>query len=80
MNLTVYGIANTLIDPQSFPIYNNEIAANPKKIYPIYYENVRSQNFLYMIFEELIRPQINPNSKESVNKLLHELQKLLFTV
>ena len=50
MNLVVYGISNHLVDPKTFPLYNEEIVANSEKIYPTYYEIVRSQNFLYMIF------------------------------
>lgn len=59
LNLTVYGISNSLIEQSSFVAYNEDVVNNSNKIYPNYYEIVRSQNFLYMIFEELVRPHVN---------------------
>lgn len=77
IHVTVYGIANTLIDPNTFPEFNNEIANNVNKIYPVYYENVRSQNFLYIIFESVSKVNLgNQYTKDNVRKLVKEIQRI----
>ena len=49
--VSIYAIHREKIDIKTFPSFNNQIAENQQRIFPIYYENVQSQNFLYLIFE-----------------------------
>ena len=55
--VSVYAIHRSMIDPTTFPPFNNQIAENQSRIFPTYYEIVQSQNFFYMVFEELTFPQ-----------------------
>ena len=71
--VSIYSIHRSLVDPKTFPSFNNLIAENLQRVFPAYYEIVQSQNFFYMVFEDLMTPKAkNPH------KMAYELQKILF--
>ena len=78
--VTIYAIRHQAINSETFVPYNNQIASNPEQIYPAYYEIVKSQNFLYMVFENLSLPAVNLSSLNSLDKMLKSMQRLLSVV
>ena len=56
------------------------MGANPHVIYPLYFEIVKSQNFIYMVFEDLSLPAADLHSVDSIGRILKSMQRILMVV
>ena len=78
--VTVYAIRQQAINAETFVPYNNEIGANPHVIYPLYCDIVKSQNYIYMVFEDLSLPAVDLQSFDSIGRIVKSMQRILMVV